>query len=285
VDKAVVVRHPLQWIILRLQDIARAVPERRLAQVAMPAPNRIAVGDLWAALAAGWSDFLAFRSDVIFLCILYPLTGLVLWRFARGNDLIQLAFPLAAGFAIVGPLFATGLYEMSRERERGLPVTWATSFAALRSPAIFGILAVGGMLLAIFAAWLAAADLIYLASVAAERPGSFSDFVHDVVATRRGTAMTLVGIGVGFGFAAVALCVSVVAFPLLLDRQVGAVDAVRASVRAVRANPFEMAVWGGVVAAGLVVGSAPFLIGLIVVLPVLGHATWHLYRRVMPTTG
>ncbi len=281
-EKTVVIRHPLQWAALRAQELANAVPIARAKQEAIPAPNRITVDDLADALRAGVDDFLAFRSDVIFLCILYPCAGLLLWRFASGYNLLHMAFPLAAGFAIVGPLFATGLYEMSRERERGAPVSWATTFSAFRSPAIGSILMVGAMLLAIFAAWLLAADLIYMATVAAEKPASLADFVHDVLFTRRGSAMTIIGVGVGAVAAAAALCISVITFPLLLDRHVPTADAVRASIAAVRANPIEMAVWGLVVAASLAVGSAPFLIGLVVVLPVLGHATWHLYRRVLP---
>ncbi len=281
-EKTVVIRHPLQWAALRAQELANAAPAARLPQAAIPAPNRIAIDDLADALRAGVDDFLAFRSDVIFLCILYPCAGLVLWRFATGYDLLHMAFPLAAGFAIVGPLFATGLYEMSRQREQGAPASWATAFSAFRSPAIGSILMVGAMLLAIFAAWLVAADLIYSVTVAAEKPASLSDFVHDVLFTRRGSAMTVIGIAVGAVAAAGALCISVITFPLLLDRHVPTADAVRASIAAVRTNPFEMAVWGLVVAAGLAVGSAPFLVGLVVVLPVLGHATWHLYRRVLP---
>jgi uncharacterized membrane protein len=283
VERAVIIRHPLQWVALRMQAARNARPGARLPQTAIPAPNRISLDDLRGALREGFADFLAFRSDVIFLCILYPCAGLLLWRFASGYDLLHMAFPLAAGFALVGPLFATGLYEMSRQREQGLPVTWATSFAAFRSPAIGSVLLLGAMLLVIFAAWLLAADLIYLVTVSAENPNSFGGFVHDVLFTRRGHAMFLLGEGIGFVFAALALCISLVSFPLVLDRHVTAADAVRTSIAAARANPFETALWGLIVAVLLLAGSAPFLIGLVVVLPVLGHATWHLYRRLIPS--
>jgi uncharacterized membrane protein len=285
VEKTVLIRHPLQWAALRLQDIAKAPPVARLPQQAIPAPNRITTDDLFAALHAGLADFLTFRSDVIFLCVLYPCAGLVLWRFASGYNLIHMAFPLAAGFALVGPLFATGLYEMSRQHEQGMPVTWATAFAAFRSPAIGSILALGVLLMAIFAAWLLAADVIYAATVAAEKPDSLGAFVHDVLHSARGNFMTIVGVGVGFGFAAVALCLSLVSFPLLLDRHASAADAVRTSIAAAEANPRETALWGLTVAVLLAIGSLPFLIGLVVVLPVLGHATWHLYRRLIPRSA
>jgi uncharacterized membrane protein len=171
---------------------------------------------------------------------------------------------------------------MSRQKEQGRQVGWATAFDAFRSPAIGSILALGALLFAIFGAWMLAADILYNATVAAEHPTTLAMFIHDVLHSARGSAMTIVGVAVGFGFAAVALCLSLVSFPLLLDRHVSTADAVRTSIAAARANPRETAMWGATVAFLLVLGSAPFLIGLVVVLPVLGHATWHLYRRLIP---
>jgi uncharacterized membrane protein len=281
-EKAVVIRHPLQWAAVRVQSVASAKANARLPQTAIPAPRRIGIDDLRAALSEGFADFLAFRSDVIFLCILYPCAGLLLWRFASGYNLLHMAFPLVAGFALVGPLFATGLYEMSRQYEQGVPVTWGTAFAAFRSPAIVSILMLGALLLAIFAAWLLTADLLYLGTVAAEKPTSLGSFVRDVLLTGRGYAMIILGNGLGLLFAAVALCISIVSFPLMLDRHTTAATAIRTSIAVARLNPVETALWGLMVAVLLALGSAPFLIGLVVVLPVLGHATWHLYRRLIP---
>ena len=94
--------------------------------------------------------------------------------------------------------------------------------------------------------------------------------------------MIVVGVSVGFLFALLVLVISVVSFPLLLDRDVGLAAAVWTSVRAVILNPGPMAAWGLIVAGGLVIGSIPLFLGLIIVMPVLGHATWHLYRKVVP---
>ena len=140
----------------------------------------------------------------------------------------------------------------------------------------------GLLLVAIFLFWLVAAESIYEITLGPEPPASFGSFVRDVLTTSAGWAMIAVGMSVGFLFALLVLLISVVSFPLLLDRDVGLGAAVWTSVRAVTVNPVPMALWGLVVAAGLVVGSIPLFLGLIIVLPVLGHATWHLYRKVVP---
>jgi uncharacterized membrane protein len=129
--------------------------------------------------------------------------------------------------------------------------------------------------------WLAAAQAIYLVTLGPEPPASIGAFVRDVFTTRPGWALIVVGMGVGFLFAVLVLTISVVSFPLLLDRNVGLCAAVATSIRAVATNPGPMIAWGLIVAASLAIGSIPLLLGLIVVMPVLGHATWHLYRKVV----
>ena len=151
----------------------------------------------------------------------------------------------------------------------------------LRSPSAGAIAALGVLLLVIFVLWVAVAQAIYIANFGYQPAASMPDFLRQVLTTPAGWALIVVGNGVGFLFAVLALCISVVSFPLLLDRDVGAVEAVLTSVRAVAANPIPMAAWGLIVAAGLVIGSLPLFFGLAVVMPVLGHATWHLYRKVV----
>jgi uncharacterized membrane protein len=218
----------------------------------------------------------------MFLCIMYPLAGLVLAWLAFDHDLLPLLFPLASGFALVGPVAAVGLYEISRRREQGVDITWADAFGVVRAPAFGAILMLGLLLLAIFLLWLAAAYGIYLVTLGPEPPASIGAFVRDVFTTGAGWALIVVGVAVGFLFALLVLTISVVSFPLLLDRDVGLYAAVATSVRAVATNPVPMAAWGLIVAGGLVLGSLPVLLGLIIVMPVLGHATWHLYRKVVP---
>lgn len=246
-----------------------------------PAVLRIGFADVKKALAEGFDDFAAYRSDVIFLCVLYVVVGLVMARFLFGMTLLPLLFPMASGFAIIGPFAAVGLYEMSRQRARGVKVNWKNAFDVLDAPA-FGALAVLGMILiAIFLLWLAAAWVIYSSTVGPQLPQSVASFTHDALMTAPGHVMIVVGGGVGFLFALLAMTISVVAFPLLLDRDVGLDTAIQTSVRAVIANPGPMALWGLIVAATLVVGSIPLLIGLVLALPILGHATWHLYRKLV----
>jgi uncharacterized membrane protein len=249
---------------------------------ALPAPEHIEFADLLAALRDGFDDFKALRTDVIFLCIVYPLAGLVLGNLALGGHVFQLAFPLAAGFALLGPVFAAGLYEMSRQRERSETVNWMTAFDVLHSPATPSIGALGVLLVGLFAAWLVAAELIYNITLGPGQPASLAAFADALFNTSAGTALMVLGVAVGFCFAAIVLAISVVSFPLMLDRHVGVRSAVAMSVRVARENPATMAAWGLIVAAGLLLGSAPFLIGLAIALPVLGHATWHLYRRILP---
>ena len=168
---------------------------------------------------------------------------------------------------------------MSRRRERGLSVRGRDAFTIFRSPALPSILAFGLLLLAIFAAWIFAAELIYVWLYGPSPPASATSFLHDVLTTDRGRTLIVVGVLVGFCFAALALAISVVSFPLMLDRGLGLVPALDASLRVTQANPLAVAFWGLIVAAGLVLGSLPLFFGLAVVIPVLGHATWRFYRK------
>jgi uncharacterized membrane protein len=248
----------------------------------VPEVRRIGVADLRTALKKGFDDFGANRTDVIFICAIYPVVGLILGRLAFGYYALPMVFPLASGFALVGPLAAIGLYEMSRRREQGAEINWMDAFGFLRSPSIGAIAFLGALLIAIYTLWLLVAQAIYYFTLGPEAPISIASFLHDVFRTRAGWAMIVVGVGVGFLFAVAVLTISVVSFPLLLDRNVRLGTAIRTSARAVVLNPITMALWGLIIAAGLVVGSIPFFLGLIVVLPVLGHATWHLYRSIVP---
>jgi uncharacterized membrane protein len=249
------------------------------ANPAHPTVRRVAPSDLWQSLRSGIDDFAAMPSHAVFLCVIYPLLGLFLVGLTLGYAMLPLAFPVAAGFALIGPLAAIGLYELSRRREAGLDSASSHAFDVLHSPSIAAIVALGLLLMAIFLIWLAVAESIYIATFGYAPPASIPQFAHDVFSTRAGWVLIVAGTGAGFLFAVAVLTMSVISFPLLLDRDVGAAVALLTSIRVVLANPLTMALWGLIVAALLAIGSLPFFLGLTVVMPVLGHATWHLYRR------
>jgi len=257
-------------------------PEPQVSGTATPfVIRKIGLSDLSEALRLGWEDFKAVPSHAIILCVIYPVLGLVLFRMVLGYSVLPLLFPLAAGFTLIGPFAALGLYELSRRRERGEEAAAWDAVHVLRAPSFGAMLELGTLLLVLFIVWIAAADAIYIATFGHAPAASIPDFTTRVLTTPEGWLLIIVGCGVGFLFAVVALCVSVVSFPLMLDRHATAIDAIRTSLRAVMKNPFAMAAWGLIVAVLLVIGSLPFFVGLAVVLPVLGHATWHLYRKVV----
>ncbi len=249
---------------------------------ALPVVRRISLSDLSESLRQGWEDFKVWPTHAVFLCIIYPIVGLVLGGIALGYAVLPLLFPLAAGFALLGPVAALMMYELSRRRERGEPTSIQAALGVIRAPGFPAIVAIGLLLMGLFLLWLGVARQLYqsLFGVYAA-PESIGPFLRQVFTTEAGWQLIVYGNVIGFVFALVAFCLSVISFPMLLDRDVGAATALLTSVRAVMVNPLVMAAWGLIVAALLFLGSLPAFIGLAVVMPVLGHATWHLYRKLV----
>ena len=246
-----------------------------------PMIRKIGPADLREVLVKGLDDFKAKPSHILLLVFLYPIVGLILIRLTAGYDILPLIFPILAGFALLGPLAAIGLYELSRRRELGLDVAWKHAFDVLRSPSIRAIVTLSIVMMALYFSWLGTALGIYGLFFGDAVPASIEEFVRQILTTPAGWGLIIVGCGVGFLFAVMALAISVVSFPMLIDQNVSAMTAIHTSIRSVLANPVTMAMWGLIVAGSLAIGSLPFLFGLAVVMPVLGHATWHLYRKVV----
>jgi uncharacterized membrane protein len=251
-------------------------------RTAQPAISNIDRHDLIDSLRKGRDDFLTYPSHLVLLAVIYPVVGLILARLTFGYDILPLLFPIISGFALIGPLAAVGLYEMSKAREKGGKVSWKVAFDPFRSSSIFSILALGVLQLVIYFTWMVAALTIYRMTMGTAVPESIPGFIQEVLTTSNGWTLIIVGCGVGFVFAAAVLAVSAVSFPMLVDdRDVTAMEAVQTSVRAISANPMTMTAWGFIVALLLAIGTLPVFVGLAVIMPILGHATWHLYRKVV----
>ena len=245
---------------------------------AYPAVREIDLSDVSDSLRRGFDDFWKKPSHYVFLALIYPVAGLVFAYWTAGNNALPLLYPLMSGFALVGPVAAIGLCEISRRREAGLDTSWRHALEVRHSPAIYSIAAVAFMLAAIFFVWLLVADALY-ASLLGAAPPSVGAFLQDVLFTREGWLLIVLGNGIGFVFAVLVLATTVVTFPLLLDRDAGAYVAIHTSVRTLLRNPVPVFAWGLIVAVSLAIGMLPLFAGVAVVLPVLGHASWHLYRR------
>jgi uncharacterized membrane protein len=242
----------------------------------------IDLSDLRIALAQGWEDFLYKRGDLIFIGLIYPLAVIFVISMISHASILPLIFPLVAGSVMFGPPVASGFYELARRRERRLDTRWRHFFDVLHGPAALPIIGLTSIIFLLFVLWISAAWSIFsatLGTAAANFTGTTSEFFDAVFSTSAGWRMIVVGNLVGLCFAMLVLAIGVVSFPMLVDRPVGIGVAMRTSVRVTRKNPVTVAVWGLIVVGLLVLGSLPALVGLAVVFPVLGYASWHLYTR------
>ncbi|HEX4180960.1 MAG TPA: DUF2189 domain-containing protein [Caulobacteraceae bacterium] len=243
--------------------------------------RRINEGDLNWALAEGWKDFKAKRGELVFLALIYPIVGFIAAAVAFNGRLLPMFFPLVAGLSILGPAVASGFYELARRREAGLESGWIHFLDPLsgRSRTPLAVLTAG--LAILFLAWLAVASLIYAATLGADHPAGAADFFGRLFTTPEGWTLIVAGNLAGLTFAVLTLVLSLVSFPMVVDKPVDAGAAILTSIHAALENPRASAMWGLRVAGLLVLGSLPMFVGLAVVLPVLGYATWHLYTRLI----
>ena len=248
----------------------------------LPVVRSIGMADLRDAFAKGVDDFRAMPTHVIFLSLIYPIIGLVLFAATFGYNVIPLL--LSAGGGLCPDRSAGGHRSLRAEpapRAGSRHVLAACVRRPVHSPSLRAIAALGALLLAIFFVWLAVAHAIYVANFALDATDDFghvrpagADHARRAESDHGRQRRRLPVRGAG-------LLVSLISFPLLLDRNVGVAVAIVTSIKAILKNPMTMALWGLFVAGALAIGSLPFFIGLAVVMPVLGHSTWHLYRKVV----
>lgn len=253
-----------------------AIPAGGAAEI-----KRIGESDVKWALAQGWEDFKAKRGDLIFVGLLYPLVCFLVAAVVLNQQLLPLFFPLVAGLSIMGPAVASGFYELARRREEGRDASWSHFLDPLRDARRGALLSLAGGLAVLFVAWIVFAWIIYSATLGTLAPSGANSFFQQLFTTGQGWAMILIGNAVGFIFAVLTLVLSIASFPMAVDKVVDPGVALRTSFHAVSENPRAVISWGLRVALLLVLGSIPLFIGLAVVLPVLGYATWHLYTRMV----
>ncbi|HEV2365222.1 MAG TPA: DUF2189 domain-containing protein [Caulobacteraceae bacterium] len=247
-----------------------------------PAVRRITTADLDWALAQGWKDFIAKRGDVVLIALIYPFIGFAAAAASLNERaLLPMFFPLVAGLSILGPALASGFYEIARRRDAGLDASWRHFFDPLGRRGRWSLRTLTLALGVLFALWLAAAWAVYATTLGRAPITGLADFVSRLFTTPEGWTMIIVGNLMGAAFAAVTLVFSLVSFPMAVDKAADPFTAVETSVRAVQANLGATIAWGARIAVLLLVGCLPAFVGLAVVLPVLGYATWHLYTRLV----
>ncbi len=245
-----------------------------------PVVRRIAAADIAEALGQGLRDFQAMPLHGLAFGAIYAAAGIAILLCLTAFGMVYLVYPLAAGFALIGPFVAVGLYEISRCREAGQAISISGIWSTVRSRSEIGWMAF--VTLFVFVFWMYQVRLLIalLLGINASFP-SLQQFITLVLTTNEGLLFLLIGNSVGAALSLVLFSLTVVSFPLLLDRDVDFVTAMVTSVRAVVMSPLPMIGWATVIVVLLIVSALPYFLGLLVTLPVLGHATWHLYRRIV----
>lgn len=251
-----------------------------LASPAEPAPAPTAIRqlrakDLTDALKLGFDDFRHFRTDALTLAVIYPIAAVFLATVVVFQNFLPLVFPVCAGFALLGPMATLWFAALSRQRERGEE----SALGVFTSPRLVAIERLCVTTILLFVIWNVAAGIVYGLTLGSSSADAGAPFFHRVMDTQAGWVLIIAGCAIGAVFAVLALAVFFITFPLVLDRPLTAGQAIGISVRAMLRNPFLVLAWGAIVVIGLVGGAIPALLGIVIVLPTLGHASWHLYRR------
>jgi uncharacterized membrane protein len=260
-----------------IHETAQEAAPKRATVVSVRITRPLEIEDLKAALAAGWADFRGAAKFGLFFGGIYVGAGLLMGWALLTQSAVAWLVPAAAGFPLLAPFCAVGLYEVSRRREAGLPLQWGAVLGALRGRGDEQILSMGVIIFVAFGFWLMIAHAIFAIFLSDSGTESLAFLVSGT-----GIAMLAVGSVVGALLALGFYVVTVFSLPMLVDRDVDFMTAIITSLSCVRANTNVLLAWAVLIAATLFVAMLPAFLGLFVALPVLGHATWHLYRRAVP---
>jgi uncharacterized membrane protein len=244
----------------------------------IPAIGRVTPAQLWHFLRAGWGDFLRAPLYGIVFSGVYVVGGLILYAIFAASGQSWWFIPIAVGFPLLAPFAATGLYEVSRRLERGEPLSWSGVAGCVIAQRDRQIPSMAMVIMLAFMFWVFVAHTIFALFFGLQ---PITSSTLGMLTSGPGLMMLLVGGAIGAAMAAVLFALTVVSLPLLLDREVDFITAMITSFGVVTANPLPMLIWAAFIAGLLFVAMLPMFLGLFIVLPVLGHATWHLYRAVL----
>ncbi|RJL10886.1 DUF2189 domain-containing protein [Paracoccus siganidrum] len=247
----------------------------------LPEPEQVGFAAIGGALADGWRDFRRAPAFGLLFSAFYVAGGLVLAAVALASGQDWWLIPFILGFPLIAPFAAVGLYDVSRRIEAAEPLDWRAVTRVVFAQRNRQIPSMAMVILLLFMFWVFVAHTVFALFMGVSALTNITSS-PEVLLQGRGLVMLLVGTLVGAGFAGVLFCITVVGLPLLLEREVDFITAIITSFRAVGRNPAVMLAWAAVIAGLLALGILPMFLGLFVVLPVLGHASWHMYRRLMP---
>ena len=257
----------------------RAAPQR------MPDVVPLGFADIRDSLIEGLNDFARAPRYGLGLGAIFAATGIVIALSLVRGGMVWLVYPFAIGFPLIGPFAAAGLYEVSRRLEAGAPLSWGAVLSVMWAQRRSELSWMAFTMLFIFWVWMYQIRLLLALFLGRLSFSSLAGFLEVVLATPQGWMFLGLGHVIGGALALILFSVTVVSMPMLMEREVDFVTAMITSIKAVIASPVVMLGWGVVVTLAVIAACVPFFLGLLVVLPVLGHTTWHIYRRAVPAAA
>ena len=259
----------------------KAAPSAAAAPRADPTVRAISVSEINEAWAQGLRDFRAAPAYGLVFGGFYAAAGMIIVFGITALGKGYLAYPLAAAFALIGPFAAVGLYEVSRRREAGLVLSWDAVLGAIFKQRNRQLAWMGLVTMFFLIVWMYLVQLLVALFLGTRSFPTLDDFLVALTMTPKGLVFLFLGNAIWALLSIALFSITFLSFPLLLDRDVDFVTAMITSVRGVLASPLAAIGWALIIALLLIVACLPFFLGVLVVLPVLGHTTWHLYRKIV----